>query len=150
MRAGGAKRTSNASIFVSDVGNLEPRQLHLPLENKYEVDKSKFLIGINAHFSADGAVAKLEFLRADGKSAYVDFPTAAAGKVMLDIEETLGRIQRAALKGDDPRAVFDIGTKHVEKVHGTVALGKAIVSFVLNSGVRVGLCSGSNTCSRTN
>jgi hypothetical protein len=103
-------------------------------------DQSMFLTAVNARLSSDGAVAQLEFLRANGKSAYVDFPAAATGTVLLNIEQALGRLfemQRAALRGQDPRAFFAIGAKHVEKIQGAVAQGKAVVSFALKSNVRL-------------
>jgi len=101
-------------------------------------DKSTFLIGVNGHLSPDGTMAQLEFLRPSG-SIRIDFPVAAAGVVMLRIEEALGRLRRVASQVEDERGLSTMRTRDVVKIDTTFALGKAIVSFVLNSDVRLDL-----------
>jgi len=104
------------------------------------VDPSRFLDAVNARLSDDGTVAQLEFLRADRTSSFVEFNAAAASSVMLNIEQALGRVfemQRAALKGQDPRTFYAIGVKHVVNIQGSIAQNHAVVSFVLKSNVRL-------------
>jgi hypothetical protein len=58
---------------------------------------------------------------------------------MLRIEEALGRLRRVASKVEDERGFSTMRTRDVVKIDTTFALGKAIVSFVLNSDIRLDL-----------
>jgi hypothetical protein len=104
------------------------------------VNPTQFVDGVGAGLSHDGQTAELHFLRKDGRVTPVQFPTAATASVLLNIEQALGTLfeqQRAMLKGQDPRNFFAIGTKHVVKVQGAIAQGHPVVSFVLNTNVRL-------------
>jgi hypothetical protein len=103
-------------------------------------DPSQFVEAVGASLSADGTVSELRFSRKNKSVIPIEFPTAAAASVLFNIEQALGRLfelQRAMLKGQDPRTFFSLGTKHVVKVQGAIAQGMAIVSFVLKSNVRL-------------
>jgi hypothetical protein len=49
-------------------------------------------------------------------------------------------MQRALLKGNDPRLFFQVGMKRVTKVQGAIGDdGTPLLSFVLQSGMRIDL-----------
>ena|ERR1700683_4290561 len=104
------------------------------------IDPGQYLDAVGASLSQDGTVAELQFVRKNGAVAHVQFPTAAAASVLLNTEQALGRLfemQRAALKGQDPRLFYAIGVKHVVNIQGSIAQNHAVVSFVLKSNVRL-------------
>jgi hypothetical protein len=106
------------------------------------VDPGQFVQAVSAALSQDSTVAQIEFRRANGQSAYIPFPVAAAGSMFLNIERALGQLfemQRAALRGQDPRTFFAIGAKKVAAIQGAVAQGKPVISFVLESKIRLDL-----------
>jgi len=110
------------------------------------VDPTQFVTAVGASLSPDGKTSVLQFKLANGKTAHVLFPTEGASSIMLNIERALGTLyekQRKLLKGEDPRAFFAIGAKRVSKIQGAVATtGDPVVSFVLDSGVRLDFALG--------
>jgi hypothetical protein len=104
-------------------------------------DTGQFVTAVSASLSTDGDVAQLQFRRANGKIAYIDFPTAAAGPMMLNIEQAMGTLfemQRARVHGEDPRGVFAIGAKKVAKIQGAISVdGQPVLSLLLESKMRL-------------
>jgi hypothetical protein len=105
-------------------------------------DETRFLKAVGASLSTDGQVSELQFVRADGSSADIQFPVAASAGFLFNVEHALGQVfeqQRTLLKGTDPRTFFQINTRRVAGIQGAVAQGVPIVSFTLQSNVRVDL-----------
>jgi hypothetical protein len=107
------------------------------------INKSQFVTNVAAGLSEDGHVAQLQFVRASGVSAYIQFPAAETASLLLSIEKALGEVfslQRSLLKGQDPRTFFTIGAKRVSAIQGAVSTdGIPVLSIVLEQGVRLDL-----------
>jgi hypothetical protein len=107
------------------------------------VTSGQLIHSVGASLSEDGQLAELQFVRANGQIAYIQFPAAMAGPMFVNIEEALAKVfemQRALLKGNDPRLFFQVGMKRVTKVHGAIGDdGTPLLSFVLQSGMRIDL-----------
>jgi len=104
------------------------------------IDQSQLLQSVKASLSEDGQTSELQFLRKNGKTAHVQFSTANAAGVMLNIEMALGSLlesQKQMLKGRDPRAFFAMAPKHVTKLQGGMAQGLPVLSLVLETGLRL-------------
>jgi hypothetical protein len=105
-------------------------------------DEEQFLKAVGASLSADGQIAELQFMRADGSTAYVHFPVTATGGLLMNIEHALGQLsekQQAVLEDKDPRTFIKMNAKRVATIQGVVAQDVPIVSFTLPSNVRINL-----------
>jgi DNA polymerase I-like protein with 3'-5' exonuclease and polymerase domains len=99
-----------------------------------------FVTSVDADISEDGQVAELQFVRKNGKTAYVQFPTSAAAEMMLNIEQALAAIlekQQTKLNGHNSKTAFGAEPKHVVAIQGAVAQKAPVLSFVLKSGLRL-------------
>jgi hypothetical protein len=104
------------------------------------VDSGMLVSAVGAALSEDGKIAQLQFQRENGKIAYIDFLAAGAGPMLLNIEEALAKVfemQRARLKGQDPRTFFAVGSKRVKALKPAIAAGHPILSLELESGMRL-------------
>jgi len=99
-----------------------------------------FVTSVDADISEDGQIAELQFVRQNGKTAYVQFPTPAAAEIMLNIEQALGALfekQQATLKGQNAKTSFSNGPKRVVAIQSAVTQKAPVLSFVLDSGVKL-------------
>jgi hypothetical protein len=105
------------------------------------VDSNQFVMSVGATLSPDGQVAQINVARANGETVELPFPVAAAGSIVLTIEEALGTMferQRSRLKGQDPQAVYPIGAKKIQKIQGSIAQGGIpVLSLALVTGLRL-------------
>lgn len=104
-------------------------------------DPKQFVQSIGAALSEDGRTAQLQVLRANGQTAYLDFPAEATASILLTIEQALAKVfelQRARLAGHDPRTFYALGAKRAKSFQGAVATdGTPVLSIVLDSGLRM-------------
>ena len=99
-----------------------------------------FVTSVDADISEDGQVAELQFVRKNGKTTYIQFPTPVTTEIMINIEQALGALfekQQAKLKGRDAKTSFANGPRHVVAIQGAVAQKAPVLTFVLESGVRL-------------
>jgi DNA polymerase I-like protein with 3'-5' exonuclease and polymerase domains len=99
-----------------------------------------FVTSVDADISEDGQVAELQFVRKNGKTAYVQFPTPQAAEIMLNIEQALAALfekQQTMLNGHNSKMSFGAEPKHVVAIQGAVVQKAPVLSFVLESGVRL-------------
>jgi len=89
----------------------------------------------------DGRIAELQFKLTSGAVIPVRFKAEHTSSVMLNLEQKLGEVfekQSELLKGQDPRTMFPVAAKTVEKLQGAIATdGRPVLSMALQSGVRL-------------
>jgi hypothetical protein len=113
------------------------------------VDSNQFIMSIGATLSTNGQIAQINVVRANGETVQLPFPVAAAGPIMLTIEKALGTLfeqQRSRLKGQDPRVIFPIASRQVQRIQGAFARdGRPVLSLVLTTGLRMDFALDQNT-----
>jgi hypothetical protein len=105
-------------------------------------DRSQFLDRIGFGFAEDGRVIELQFLRRNGKAAYVPCEFDHLAPMVQKIEEATGiawNLQKNALKGIDPRTFYPIATRQVTDIQAALAQGKLILTIVTTTGLRTNL-----------
>lgn len=95
-----------------------------------------FVTTIGSALSEDGEAAQLQFHRASGGVANVDFPTASMGDLLMAITAAMDRlVERQRKSGRGPKKFFDLEAKRAAKIRGVISEGSPMLSVTLSSGV---------------
>jgi hypothetical protein len=105
-------------------------------------DKAQFCEKMNFAFPKDGRTIEMQFLRRNGKTAYVPCEFDKMAHIVLAIEEAIGKaykIQQDFLGGNSPSAFYPVPTRKVQRIEAGVSKGQLVLMFEMSTGLRLNL-----------